>query len=139
MLFLGIGGRVAMRGLALAVGRPTNFGLGATAGIVLIGSLLGLVGGVLFALVGRRLPTSGAMNGALFGTLFFALLIPLQPAAVQEEIAAFREHLFLATICFWLIFATYGVVLSEFAAHRDAPQTDDTVDKHLQEAKRLMD
>src|SRR5882757_7570202 len=101
MLFLGIGGRVAMRGLALEVGRPTNFGLGATAGIVLIGSALGLVGGVLFVLVGRRLPTSGAIKGVLFGTLFFASLIPLQPAAVKEEIAAFRGHLLLATICFW--------------------------------------
>ncbi len=58
--FLGIGGRVAMRGLALAVGRPTNFGIGASAGIVLIGSVLGLLGGVLFALVGSRLPRSAA-------------------------------------------------------------------------------
>src|SRR6476661_5487139 len=85
--FLGIGGRVAMRGLALAVGRPTNFGLGASAGIVLIGSLLGLLGGILFVLVKSRLPGSALAKGMIFGTLYFAF-IPLQPAAVQEEIAA---------------------------------------------------
>jgi hypothetical protein len=125
LLFLGIGGRIAMRGLALAIGRPTNFGLGATAGIVLIGSVLGLVGGVLFMLIGRQLPSSGAIKGVLFGTLFFALLIPLQPAAVQEEIAAFRGHLLLATICFWVLFAGYGIMLSEIVARRDGRQTDE--------------
>jgi hypothetical protein len=112
MAFLGIGGRVAMRGLALAVGRPTNFGLGATAGIVLIGSLLGLVGGVAFALMSKRLPGTTAGKGMLFGTLFLGVLIPLQPAAVQEEIEAFRGHLFLATLCFWLIFACYGATMA---------------------------
>src|SRR3954469_7741799 len=53
--FLGIGGRIAMRALAIAGDRPTNFGIGASAGIVLIGSVLGLLGGLLFALVGSRL------------------------------------------------------------------------------------
>ena len=115
-----------MRGLALAVGRPTNFGLGASAGIVLIGSLLGLLGGILFVLVKSRLPGSALAKGMIFGTLYFALLIPLQPAAVQEEIAAFQGHLLLATICFWLIFAAYGVMLSEVVARRDSRQRDDT-------------
>jgi hypothetical protein len=56
----------------------------------------------------------------LFGTLFLAVLIPLQPAAVQEEIAAFRGHLVLATFCFWLIFAGYGFALAKLAPRLEA-------------------
>lgn len=125
LAFLGIGGRIAMRGLAVAVDRPTNFGIAASVGIVLIGSILGLLGGVLFALVGSRLPRPAAAKGLIFGTLFFALLIPLQPAAVQEEIAAFQGHLLLATICFWLIFAAYGVTMSVVVTRGNARQTGD--------------
>jgi hypothetical protein len=120
VIFLGIGGRVVMRGLAVAVGRSTDFGLGATAGIVLIGGVLGLIGGVVFALVAGRLPGSAAAKGVLFGTAFLAVLIPLQPAAVQEEIEAFRGHLVLATICFWVIFALYGFTLAKFARRSTA-------------------
>lgn len=116
---LGIGGRVAMRVLALVAGRSTNFGLTATAGIVLIGTLLGLIGGAVFALGAGRLPGPAVAKGALFGTLFLAVLIPLQPAAVQEEIDAFRGHLPFAAFCFWLIFAAYGIALATFTARGD--------------------
>jgi hypothetical protein len=105
-----------MRGLALSVGRPTNFGLGATLGIVLIGAVLGLLGGMIYALVPSRLPGSPALKGMVFSTLFLAALIPLQPAAVQDEIAAFQGHLLLATFWFWLIFSGYGCTLASVAA-----------------------
>jgi hypothetical protein len=124
-VFLGIGGRIAMRVLALAVGRPTNFGTGATAGIILIGAVLGLVGGIAFAIVASRLPGSPLVKGLLFGTLFLAVLIPLQPAAVQEEIAAFRGHLMVATMSFWILFCGYGVTLASVAARQGAqPESD---------------
>jgi hypothetical protein len=114
--FLGIGGRVAMRALALAAGRPTNFGIGATMGIVFIGTALGLVGGIVFVIVSGHLRGSAPIKGLLFGTLFLAVLIPLQPAAVQEEIAAFEGHLLLATMSFWLLFAGYGLTLATILA-----------------------
>jgi hypothetical protein len=114
--FLGIGGRVAMRVLALAVDRPTDFGLGATAGILLIGGVIGLVGGIIFAMVAPTLPGGPGIKGLLFGTLFLAMLIPLQPRAVQEEIAAFDGHLIFATECFWLVFCGYGLTLSTLVA-----------------------
>jgi hypothetical protein len=120
--FLGIGGRIGMRALALAVDRPTNFGLGATVGVIFIGAVLGLVGGLVFALVARGLPGTPAVKGLVFGTLFLAALIPLQPPAVQEEIAAFHGHLLLATLCFWLIFCGYGVTLASLCARWQAYQ-----------------
>jgi hypothetical protein len=120
LAFLGIGGRVAMRGLALAVDRPTNFGIGATAGIIFIGGLLGLIGGVVFGIISSRLPGSPAIKGLLFGSLFLAVLIPLQPAAVQEEIAAFRGHLMIATMAFWFLFSGYGLTMAMLVARRHA-------------------
>jgi hypothetical protein len=118
--FLGIGGRLAMRALALAVDRPTNFGLAATLGIIFIGAVLGLAGGLVFALVARGLPGKPAVKGPVFGTLFLAGLIPLQPPAVQEEIAAFHGHLLLATVCFGLIFCGYGLTLASLSARWEA-------------------
>ena len=54
ILFLGLGGRLVMRLLALIAHRPTHFALEATLGILLIGAILGSVGGLGYALVLRR-------------------------------------------------------------------------------------
>src|SRR5438105_3494529 len=76
ILALGLGGRLAMRVLALVADRPTHFGLGASLGIVLIGGILGVLASLGYLLVGRRAPGAPALKGALYGTLLFAVLIP---------------------------------------------------------------
>jgi hypothetical protein len=112
IVVLGLGGRLAMRVLALVAGRPTHFGLGASLGIVLIGGILGVLASIGYLLVGRRAPGTPALRGALYGTVLFAVLIPLQPAAIQEEIGALRGHLVVAGLCFWTACVGYGVLLA---------------------------
>ena len=120
-LCLGLGGRLAMRGLALLGRRPTGFSLGATLGILLIGTILGAVGGLAFALVsGRR---SSRLGGSLFGTAFFLLLVPLQPAAIREEITAFRGHFGEVGVCFGLLFAIYGGFLVGSSGARETARS----------------
>ena len=46
-LFLGVGGRLVMRGLAIASGRPAGFSFGGTFSVVLSGAIAGVIGGVL--------------------------------------------------------------------------------------------
>jgi hypothetical protein len=99
VLLVGVGGRLAMRVLALIAHRPTHFGLGATLGILL-----------------RQARLAPAIKGALYGTLLFAVLVPLQPAAIREEIAAFQSHLMLAGLFFWAVCVGYGVVLAGLVA-----------------------
>ncbi|MFN8177795.1 MAG: hypothetical protein U0167_07705 [bacterium] len=118
-VLLGGGGRLAMRGLALLAGRPTSFGLGATAGILLIGALLGTLGGVACAFIPRSRSGPAPLRGLLFGTVFFLVLIPLQPPAIQEEIQSLHGHLAAASGSFWALFVVYGTVVSRSVAHLD--------------------
>ena len=101
-----------MRVLALVADRPTHHGLGASLGIVLIGGILGVLAGLGYLLVARPAPGASALKGALYGTVLFAVLIPLQPAAIQEEIGALRGHLVVAGLCFWAACVGYGVLLA---------------------------
>lgn len=52
---LGIGGRVLMRGLALATGRPAGFSMGGSLEVVASGALYGVLGGLLVLLLPARL------------------------------------------------------------------------------------
>ena len=58
------------------------------------------------------------LKGALYGTLLFAVLIPLQPMAIQEEIDALRGHLVVAGMLCWVTCAGYGVMLARLEARR---------------------
>jgi hypothetical protein len=118
ILLLGLGGRLAMRVLALIAHRPTHFGLKATLGILLIGAILGGLASLGYTLVLRQARGAPALKGALYGSFLFAVLIPLQPAAIQEEIVAFRGHLAVAGLLFWAVCVGYGVMLAGLEARR---------------------
>jgi hypothetical protein len=125
LVVLGIGGRIVMRVLALVTHRPPHFGLGASLGILLIGAVLGTLACVpLIALTWRR-PTGAsrpaAWRGMLYGSLVFLLLIPLQPAAIREEVSALRGHMPLILALFWAIFASYGLVLQHLLSRSVRP------------------
>jgi hypothetical protein len=121
IVILGAGGRLVMRLLALMAHRPLQFGWGATLGILLIGGILGAIGGLVFALTAARLRSTPLLKGALYGTLLLLLLIPLQPSAIQQEITALRGHLLAAGVLFWLVWASYGVLLATIVTRGEDP------------------
>jgi hypothetical protein len=118
VLLLGIGGRLAMRLLALIAHRPTHLGLGGTLGILLIGAILGAIASLGYTLFFRHVRLAPAIKGACYGTVLFTVLVPLQPAAIREEIAAFQNHLMVAGLFFWAVCAGYGVLLARLVAAR---------------------
>jgi hypothetical protein len=120
ILVLGLGGRVMMRIVALAGHRPVHFGAGATAGILLIGGVLGLIGGVGFALLQRALPGGAVVKGLLYGTLFFVVVVPLQPAPIQAEITELRAIWSIVIPLFWALFLAFGVGVASWGG-RPAP------------------
>lgn len=120
LLLLGLGGRLAMRLLALIAHRPTHFGLGATLGILVIGAILGGAASLGYSLFLHRMRGAPALKGALYGSLLFVVLIPLQPRAIQEEIDALHGHLVVAGLLFWAVCVGYGVMLAGLAARRAA-------------------
>jgi hypothetical protein len=110
-LVLGAGGRLAMYASAVHAARAPHFSMGGSLGIVLIGAVLGTIGALLFGLATRRLAHVRVAHGAVFGLLFLAVVAPLQPPAIREEVDAFRGRLAFPLACFALAFAGYGAAL----------------------------
>ena len=75
-LFLGVGGRLVMRGLALAAGRPSGFSFGGTFSVILSGAIAGFVGGVLLFVAARLVPVLLRFRGLVFGLFCYALATP---------------------------------------------------------------
>jgi hypothetical protein len=121
VVVLGLGGRVMMRVVAIAGHRPVHFGAGATAGILLIGGVLGLIGGLGFGLLQRALPGSAAVKGLLYGTLFFVVVVPLQPAPIQAEITDLRAIWSIVIPLFWALFLAFGVGVARWGSRPAAP------------------
>ena len=70
-LVLGIGGRLAMRGIALVQGRAPGFTIGGTTTVVFLGAVCGVIGSLIFA--GTRALVPG--NRVIRGMLFWLILV----------------------------------------------------------------
>ncbi len=71
LLFLGIGGRIAMRIIAALAGQAPGFSVGGTLTVVLLGGLWGAPGGPI-ALLLERLVTWRLARGIVLGATGFA-------------------------------------------------------------------
>lgn len=98
-LSLGVGGRLVMRGLALAAGRPPGFSLGGTFSVILSGAIAGFVGGALLLVAARFVPLLLRFRGLIFGLFCYALATP-----------GFRPPQPLVFALFAPTFLAYGVV-----------------------------
>lgn len=75
-ILLGGGGRLAMFLFAVATGRPPVFTLGGALNVVFAGAIVGVVGGLLLALIRRWLPGRPWVRGVSFGVLCYLVAIP---------------------------------------------------------------
>ena len=110
-LALGIGARIAMRIVALAAHRTTEFSVEGTLMIVLIGCVLGFISGPGFVAARRYLPGGHTWSGPLYGVLVLLVLIPLLPPPIQQEINQSSDRLPLIIALFGMVFVGYGAVL----------------------------
>ena len=131
-LVLGIGARFAMRIVALAAHRTTEFSLEGTLMIVLIGCILGLISGPGYVAARRYLPSGHTWSGPLYGVLVLLVLIPLMPPPIQQEINQSIDRLPLIIALFGIVFAGYGAVLQSVAAWMRSRTAD-----HFSGARRL--
>jgi hypothetical protein len=110
-LFLGIGGRIAMRVLAILAEQEPRFTVEGTIAILVFSTVIGIVGGALFPFVGKYLPGSTTAKGGAWGLLLFIVLIPMLPADIHREALNFEHLLPLSITLFGLLFLAFGVVL----------------------------
>ncbi len=97
-LFLGLGGRLVMRALALAAGRPPGSSFGGTFSVVLSGAIAGFVGGVLLFAAARFVRARPRFRGLIFGLLCYVVATP-----------GFRPPQLLVFVLFAPTFLAYGV------------------------------
>jgi len=97
---LGLGGRLAMRGFALATARASAFTLRGTLNVMFAGAIAGSLGGVLFLVVGRFLPARIWLRGLVFAGVCYVLATP-----------GFRPPRPLVFALFGPPFVAYGLAL----------------------------
>jgi hypothetical protein len=87
LVVLGVGGRIAMRAIALANNAPPGFSIGGTATVVFLGVVSGGGGGLLYALLCRLIPRRRILRSAVFGVALVLLTLrglrPIQPLALE--------------------------------------------------------
>jgi hypothetical protein len=110
-LFLGVGGRFAMRVIAILAEQEPVFTFEGTIAVLVFSTAIGIVGGASFPFVGKFLPGSTTAKGGAWGLLLFVVLIPMLPADIQQEALNFEHLLPLSITLFGLLFLAFGVVL----------------------------
>lgn len=113
VIVLGLGGRLAMRLVALLIHQVPHLGVGASLGILLIGGILGTLGGAAYCVtLQRRWPARATTKGFLFGSVLFSVLVLLQPPAIRAEVAATRPFWWAIIPLFWAVCVGYALVLA---------------------------
>jgi hypothetical protein len=87
LVVLGVGGRIAMRAVAVADGAPPSFTIGGTATVVVLGVVSGVGGGLVYVLLHRFIPRRRLVRTALFTIALVLLTLrglrPIQPLALE--------------------------------------------------------
>ncbi len=114
--FLGVGGRVAMRGIAMAQGTPPGFSLGGSMTVVFLGAATGLAAGLIYVaslkLVGNRM---------WWARLLFAVVVLAITVRGLRPVDSLKLALFLP------LFAAYGVIFDRlWSRHSSAVPTQST-------------
>jgi hypothetical protein len=113
VLVLGIGGRLAMRLVALLTHQTPHFGIGASLGILFIGGVLGTLAGVFYGVIPQRRWTDHpTFKAVLFGSALFAMLVLTQPPAIRSEVVAARAYWWAIIPLFWAVCLAYAFALT---------------------------
>lgn len=113
LLVLGLGGRLAMRLVALLIHQDPHFGVEPSLGILLIGGIMGTIAGLVYGLTLQRAwPDRATAKGFLFGSILFGTLTLLQPPAIRAEVAAARAYWWAIIPLFWAVCVVYALVLA---------------------------
>lgn len=122
---LGIGGRVAMRIIALATGQVPGFSLGGTLEVLVAGAWRGTIGGLVYLVLGRFVPAKGPWKGLALGILLFLIVVATLRPSIRQQVATLGV-VPLAVGLFGLLFIVYGIAV-DFSVGRLATRRKETV------------
>lgn len=120
-LVLGLGGRIVMRLLALAVGRGPAFSLGGTTEVVAYGAIVGVISAALFAMARAILPRRWPIQGLILAGLSYGGTIGTLPAHIAQTARPFADRMPLVLTLFGLCFLLFGLALARFSSLSSSP------------------
>lgn len=109
---LGVGGRLAMRLVALMASTPTGFTMGGTLEVIGTGTLMGAASGPLYVFLRQVVPSPRLVKGAAFGALLFVCLVALPPPAARSAVSGIGHPLTPILFLFGALFVGYGLALA---------------------------
>lgn len=115
IVVLGIGGRLLMRGIAVATGTGTGFSWGGTFEVILFGAIVGLAAGLVYSLILTRFIKKPVWRAVVLG-LGAYLVLAVLPYDVKMAITAFPESVwFPITLSFAVLFLLFGLGVEKLA------------------------
>jgi hypothetical protein len=110
LVFLGVGGRLAMRIIVLAHGDTPGFSISGTLQVLGVGAVIGGLGSVASLVLQRIWRRASWMRGVALGSAMFAVGTAIFVPTAAGIDANFFEGLFIAAL-FAAIFFGYGLTM----------------------------
>ena len=108
---IGVGGRIAMRCIALLADRQGGFSWGGTIEVIALGAIIGILSGVVYAIVLKYSVANKPFYGAVFGVLVFVMLLIL-PIAGKSAAKGFPDMQPTIFVIFGTLLVVYGILLA---------------------------
>jgi hypothetical protein len=111
LVILGIGGRIAMRIIALAAGQAPGFSVGGTFDVVLLGGLWGAPGGPIVLLLERLVTRRRTLHGVVLGVIGFAAALLTVGRQLEGSVTQPPVWPIAVGLC-GVLFLAYGVAVA---------------------------
>jgi len=120
-LFLGLGGRIVMRLLAMSIERDPIFSLGGTLDVVAYGAIVGTVSGAAFSLCRPLMPRRWSFQGLIVAALAYTGTIATLPAHITDTARPFADQMTLVLTLFGLCFLLFGLTMARVSSRGPSP------------------
>jgi hypothetical protein len=120
-LFIGLGGRMVMRLLAVAIAREPAFSFGGSLEVIAYGAIVGLVSGGAFGLARPILPERRWFGGLLLTMITYAGTILTLPAHIAETARPFADRMPVVLLLFGVCFLLFGLATAYFNSLWSSP------------------
>jgi len=110
LVILGVGGRIAMRVIAIVAGQAPGFSVGGTLAVVLLGGMWGAPGGPIVLALRRVIPRSAVLRGVVLGAMGFGVAMLTVGRALSGPVTGPGVWPIAVALCAAL-FLAYGIVV----------------------------
>ena len=120
-LVLGLGGRLVMRILALAIARDPLFSIGGSLEVIAYGAIIGMASGAVFVLAHPILPERWWIAGMIMAAVTYAGTILTLPAHIADTARPFASMMPAVLALFGMCFLVFGLAMARLSSLWSSP------------------